>query len=535
MSSVQTLLETASTTGNVVLLRSSYAPVTGDAAVISGQLCDLEEADRELLAELARLEAQLQAAQAKHDACHAQIQIHKALLSPVRRLPSELWSQIFLDALPHNDGQPPHEVLNFTQVCSSWRALSFGTPRVWSTVRIDAFRPPSLVVLRKYLERSEQAPLRVWYRLRSTLDRDSTETHYERLFFILYDQLHRWETASVDGMPSAVKHWPSRPCPMLRELQLNDHNYTNLWDEMDISSLRRHLRLFQQAPRLRRIEMKCMAEDPHVILPSSWSALTHIDINLADCERQGDAFLAPYLPLLTTCSRTLRVCKLYANSLFYDNTRDQATIVFPVLEELDLGSDTINLCSYIVAPSLTRVTLMETHGCDVFNDPFEQLACFIHLLDASSNCPLLRCVTFSALNEHPEDVLECLQHLPPSVEELVLSDVMHEDDCSPIPLVSLTLVQALTREHDTTSNDLLPNLTKLVLEYSNDKFWDDELYAKGKNGKWDRAVVQTMRDSRVSSRTKGDDSTLARLETLLWGSTYLVRNGSVTSASPSIR
>lgn len=63
----------------------------------------------------------------------------RAYLSPIRRLPTELLREIFM----WNFDQYPCSAWVLAAVCSSWRRLALGMPRIWSKVSW-------LVLLRMY-------------------------------------------------------------------------------------------------------------------------------------------------------------------------------------------------------------------------------------------------------------------------------------------------------------------------------------------------------------------------------------------------
>ncbi|KAJ4471456.1 hypothetical protein J3R30DRAFT_3299633, partial [Lentinula aciculospora] len=74
------------------------------------------------------------------------IDAHKALMSPVRQLPSETLSEIFKWCLPFD---PPYAVRNIyqaplilTTICRSWRLTAINTPRLWNSLHV--YLPPHL-------------------------------------------------------------------------------------------------------------------------------------------------------------------------------------------------------------------------------------------------------------------------------------------------------------------------------------------------------------------------------------------------------
>ncbi|KAJ7255887.1 hypothetical protein B0H12DRAFT_964781, partial [Mycena haematopus] len=62
------------------------------------------------------------------------VDAHRALLSPVRRLPLDMLQEIFVACLPtHRNcvmsaSEPP---VLLGHICSSWRSISHSTPRLW--------------------------------------------------------------------------------------------------------------------------------------------------------------------------------------------------------------------------------------------------------------------------------------------------------------------------------------------------------------------------------------------------------------------
>ncbi|KII94724.1 hypothetical protein PLICRDRAFT_78038, partial [Plicaturopsis crispa FD-325 SS-3] len=57
-----------------------------------------------------------------------------AMLAPARHIPPELWAEIFIHCLPHDDFVVPSErtaPLLLVQICKLWRAIATTTPRLW--------------------------------------------------------------------------------------------------------------------------------------------------------------------------------------------------------------------------------------------------------------------------------------------------------------------------------------------------------------------------------------------------------------------
>ncbi|KAJ3880130.1 hypothetical protein F5051DRAFT_324440, partial [Lentinula edodes] len=94
---------------------------------------------------------------------------HRALLSGARKLPVEIISEIFLQCLPEVDTlsfmrpepHPDQAPLLLTQVCRSWRSIAIATPRLWSTLIINASNGSSshCEITKLWLDRSRNVPL----------------------------------------------------------------------------------------------------------------------------------------------------------------------------------------------------------------------------------------------------------------------------------------------------------------------------------------------------------------------------------------
>ncbi|KAJ7138092.1 hypothetical protein C8R44DRAFT_547135, partial [Mycena epipterygia] len=98
----------------------------------------------------------------------------RGVLAPVRRLPPEILCEIFMAySSPSTQARTPadekkkiskSDVLLVSHVCTQWRIIALGTPRLWSDIAVDVFNwprdpAPFLQVLRKSLERGAGHPL----------------------------------------------------------------------------------------------------------------------------------------------------------------------------------------------------------------------------------------------------------------------------------------------------------------------------------------------------------------------------------------
>jgi hypothetical protein len=77
------------------------------------------------------------------------VEEHSALLSPIRRVPNDILSLIFLASLPRNSHFQKltklsgiHPALVLSHVCRRWRHMSLSTPSLWSVINIDISQMP---------------------------------------------------------------------------------------------------------------------------------------------------------------------------------------------------------------------------------------------------------------------------------------------------------------------------------------------------------------------------------------------------------
>ncbi|KAJ7589563.1 hypothetical protein C8J56DRAFT_35475 [Mycena floridula] len=110
-----------------------YVPL----AVEHGQILSkyLVDAERDIMLydqEINRVSAILGSLQSQRQERQNDALTFKAALSPIRRVPMELWKDIFMQCL---DGSP--EDIHLTKVCSWWKQMLCFFPEIWSKIIVD--------------------------------------------------------------------------------------------------------------------------------------------------------------------------------------------------------------------------------------------------------------------------------------------------------------------------------------------------------------------------------------------------------------
>ncbi|KAF7376627.1 F-box domain-containing protein [Mycena sanguinolenta] len=134
-------------------LGTNYCPRDVELAQIKALLIEPCLKLKNLDKEIAVLRQALDKLTAERDALGAYVDAHKALLSPVRRLPLDIIELIFMACLPMHrncvmSAQEAPVLLG--RICSAWRAISLSTPQLWSRVHIVEPTPSNSVTSEGY-------------------------------------------------------------------------------------------------------------------------------------------------------------------------------------------------------------------------------------------------------------------------------------------------------------------------------------------------------------------------------------------------
>ncbi|KAL1682356.1 hypothetical protein EV122DRAFT_274468 [Schizophyllum commune] len=514
---VDALLKQVRPAGNLSRHRSGYLPTGQDAAVLEDQGRLMDKADAAYTAVIDQLTRQ-------RARIRNQRAIHRALLSPARRIPREIWSEIFLLALPDDWDLEPVGIrsLALAQVCYPWRYIVLNTPRIWSGIHIcacDGIELCEKALIRRELQKSRQAPLRLMlnmtdYKYQVAFRggsgprprRRSSRIWSDAVWGLLCAEAGRWEAVNLVNCTNRLfKNYPRLSAyPALRELGWMTQDTTK---EDVVSDVPLHV--FQNAPNMQSLSLSYQIAPNPPKLPESWSlraleivcgrGLTEdLDDSLetSDSESEADEVepppLAPCLPLILACGSTLRTCNIQS-AIFGSIPADQTRVAFPALEELLLERGAIQLCRWISAPNLHTVSLSEAAQDEVH---IEELEAFMGLLSNSDNCPPLRTLALDRLTSSAWLVVECLRRLPNLGKLSVINSERFGDESQPEyhqePPVSYRLTDYLNREEWGRTTPL-KHLTDLQLGYR---------YGNSYTDRKQDVAVREMVESRLQPRVE---------------------------------
>ncbi|KAJ8095503.1 hypothetical protein PM082_023273 [Marasmius tenuissimus] len=334
------------------VLNTNYSPSTEEQHLIRDVIRGPEEQIRQLDEEISRL-------QAKRQALKQFVDLHRALLSPFRRLPADVWRSIFFRALPENalglcTYTTKSSPLLPTTICRSWREIAVSTPNLWTSIHIhipiDSSSTPDLdyiTRLRKrkeglkvWLDRSGSLPItvsltaQIYFTDRMPVSQSEVEmaeplraltTEYIEL---LVQYSPRWRTVAFNN---GVHLLDLTPLERLTTSSLSSlesfHSFsyfpylsgqvTNIDGEHDLSLSSPLENLFTKACSLRRLEFLYDSISAATLssLPVSWHHLTELSIirpllfthHPSLCPSQLMQTLATKCHSLTTLSIVLEV------------------------------------------------------------------------------------------------------------------------------------------------------------------------------------------------------------------------------------
>ena len=219
------------------------------------------------------------------------VQVHKALLSPVRYLPSEVLQEIFLHYCDHGLTNPPISKIPWRlgHISHRWREIALSLPALWDNIPPINFYMKSHSnlsydrAITQLMERSGTSPTLKLYisfpLLQKKVPRSSifkaVVRHSERLESLRMT-IHDMHTAKhFQGLKGRL--------PSLRNLTLGlPSAFTNDGRNLDI---------FETAPALRKVELVWSHPGDSIRLHLPWSQITHFTDML------HSESIAPYVPL----------------------------------------------------------------------------------------------------------------------------------------------------------------------------------------------------------------------------------------------
>ncbi|KAJ6472795.1 hypothetical protein DFH09DRAFT_1380348 [Mycena vulgaris] len=264
----------------------------------------------------------------------AYVDAHKALISPVRRLPFDIIQEIFIACIPTHRNCVMSAVeapVLLGRICNSWRTISLSTPHLWSKLHIvEPTRSPHFGVFtlsdkkaaqrlettKIWLGRSGQCPLSI------SVNAMASETGFAaQIVQALLPFKSRWEHITFTTKSSvfgALSHLTEVDVPMLKSIHITEiRDQTPFrWNSLQFLRSSNILSAYISGGNFTPLE-----------LPLRWNGLKDLSIERW-WDRDGVAMTRDMaLQLFSRCPQ-LRTCRLQLNG----DLENHSSLEEPILE-----------------------------------------------------------------------------------------------------------------------------------------------------------------------------------------------------------
>lgn len=396
------------------------------------------------------------------------VSVYRSTVTPIRRLPVELLTEVFVFCLPDDTfirPCPKSAPLLLTRVCGSWRDLALSVPRLWSSIYINmSFKlsPQNITTLASRLGAWLTHSAQHYLTIKLFIDVDQKEPlrtvfvqEAIEVIKILFLHVVQWRHINWDIQTPEVLT-PSEPYTAAIGSTALHTLHINVLENMsdDLSALLNTI--MGHSPQLRNYSYhnyiptfsRCILEPP-------WALLTHV--NLGYFEIPVDV-LEVFL-----VARSLVKCRLDFGMVVEDHldSTPQAIISNQSLQILvvETGAALRSVMNYLSLPGLRELVMYLDLPLSTANDvlpewPQSSFSGFI----ARSHC-LLESLTFQTIGLSADDLLACLELTSSSLNSLSIAD---EDGTKTITDAVLSRL-LYTTASDGTASCLCPRLATLIV------------------------------------------------------------------------
>jgi hypothetical protein len=378
-------------------LNTNYVPSDNEIVAIrslvrkgEATLNDIERRTEELEQELIELRERWEAQKREVDE-------HKALLSPIKRIPVDILTSIFLAVLENHGRRQiisaDHSAVVISHVCQHWRTVSLSTKLLWCNLIIDIpsyhglpnprwnAKVAKLVEMTQvWISRSDNCHLRIEIMdLSGGIRRDvdalfSEGTDFHKLVDVLLSSSSRWKDLDLKlHIPQTqLPYFPAmrllaphpQPTPVLTKVTLSCDE-----QRQEDNSLSQRLITgpnILSTPTLRSLEIgpKTLAHDI-MRTPVVWSNLEHLDFSGYPAESSLDFDAVQALTLFKECTNLI-TCFFTLQQNAFIPTNHGPPIILPRLRELAFLPYESHLpqgfAHSLVLPSLRKLEVLTGYG-----------------------------------------------------------------------------------------------------------------------------------------------------------------------------
>lgn len=436
---ITTLLQRASCLASIELQRAGFIPSLDEREGIQGISSQLSDE----LARLSLCDCPPPCLVALRERVTSQLNVNRSIASPVRRIPSEILSDVFL--VLATTGCPSEIVAKtIAPVCVLWRTTAYSTPGLWTSISSTFKSHLASYDYARHAALSGDLPLRIW------ADDDGN------ILSQLRPYAARWGKLSWAASCSFVESQPTLNLPILKDVVL--------W--LSSPSTSDTLRFFTHARRLETLKITLFPMHGHHMEWPPLSVPAFPNLTSLELEIFYTFSVDPGIRTIVSALHNVRQTLSFLSVKFQSGTLAEEFDMHRRLEIADM-------------PSLRSLVLSDDAPCVVFEHirapVLEEIVCTLasdffcgsisHLRSALLRGParvrrLILGLCWPSLG--PEELVRCLELLP-DVEELRVDE---SGWVRPPMLITEGFLRRMTCVED--ERPLVPRLTKLTLDMADE-------------------------------------------------------------------
>ncbi|KAJ6532010.1 hypothetical protein B0H19DRAFT_1005659 [Mycena capillaripes] len=359
---------------------------------------------------------------AEREQTHEALEAHRALLSPIRRIPPEVLSEIFIQCLPQDTkfvkfvkASVTDCPLLLTQVSSNWRCVALATPLLWSSITVNLSVKsclPNLPLIKAWIARSGSCPLSFHIAesiLKDYYDNSGIITSAAILdLYVPY--YHRWQNIRLEYQDWRIETGFSKlPRDMAPQSLESLHLARDFWHPNEFDQLS----LMLSAPRLRNC---------------TWVSNTDLGTFRAPFPQLTTLFLErpliaeDFMHILRE-GVNIESCQFFVLAAAGSSLDPPAVpvVLRHNLRRLNLTADLFGrLFNELELPCLTHLSVRRFDNVPHPAAPVWPQKEFMSLL-MRSKCSL-ESISLSDMDISPDQMIDCLRHTSATLEKLILSN-----------------------------------------------------------------------------------------------------------------
>ncbi|KAF8196783.1 hypothetical protein K438DRAFT_1825544 [Mycena galopus ATCC 62051] len=446
----------------VLRLGTNYSPSDDEVVEIKSLLAEPTHRLKELDDKIAEMQKAIDKLAEERDGIEAYVQSHKALISPTRRLPPDIIQEIFIACLPTHRNcviSASEAPILLGRICSSWRALSLSTPRLWCSLHVaEPLRAPNdgsfdlIEIAKTWLGRSGQCPLSISLQSADGRGSPSETCPSIQILQTLVSFAPRWQHIDFSTPPSFlwdIMSYLDTDMPLLETVAFRHDNFDRAldggdWDCGPFNMLRN--------PRISSFSVSGNVFMPEKF-PLVWTKLTTLII--------GGAATWPNQLQLTSDAIFCAISKCYGlqycKLTVHDGVPDIPTLSCPIVELPFLHTLAVRCTTYAgptVSVLLMRLSLPELRNF-IFTGP---MADSPSLGDFVAGLFQLETLDIDLKLFSKITLIETLRALPPTLQRLQIYHLDFPWGSSPTCFDDDTLAVL-------TSPGVCPALQRLDIEH----------------------------------------------------------------------